>query len=136
MRVKGRSKKEVLAELRRAREEDVKYEDGRVLCSMCTTPHPIAKIAHRMFLSSNLGDSGLFPGSRRLEEEAVRTLGALLNCRDVSGFIVSGGTEANLLAMLAARHLSKIANPEVVIPESAHFSFDKICNLLRLNVIL
>ena len=135
MRVKGRGKKEVLAELRRIHEEDVKYEDGRILCSMCTTPRPLAKIAHRMFLSSNLGDSGLFPGSRRLEKKAVQTLGALLNCRDASGFIVSGGTEANLLAMLAARDLSKIANPEVVIPESAHFSFDKICNLLRLNVI-
>ena len=135
MRVNGRSKKEVLAELRRIREEDVKYEDGRVLCSMCTTPHPIAKIAHRMFLSSNLGDPGLFPGSSRLEKEAVRNLGTLLNCQDATGFIVSGGTEANLLAMLAARDTSKIAKPEVIIPESAHFSFNKICNLLNLKPI-
>jgi tyrosine decarboxylase/aspartate 1-decarboxylase len=135
MHVKGRSKKEVLAELRRIHEEDEKYEDGRVLCSMCTTPHPIAKDAHLMFLSSNLGDPGLFPGSRRLEKEAVRSLGTLLNCQDALGFIVSGGTEANLLAMLAARDTSRIAKPEVVIPESAHFSFNKICNLLSLKVI-
>ena len=135
MRVKGRSKKEVLAELRRIHEEDAKYEDGRVLCSMCTTPHPIAKVAHRMFLSSNLGDPGLFPGSRRLEKESVRSLGTLLNCQDALGFIVSGGTEANLLAILAARDTSKIAKPEVVVPESAHFSFNKICNLLSLKVI-
>ena len=135
MRGKGRSKKEVMAELRKIHEEDVKYEDGRVLCSMCTAPHPIAKLAHRMFLSSNLGDPGLFPGSRRLEKEAVRNLGMLLNCQDAFGFVVSGGTEANLLAMLAARDMSKIAKPEVVIPESAHFSFNKICNLLNLKLI-
>src|SRR4030067_1101270 len=135
MRVKGRSKKEVLAELRRIHEEDVKYEDGRVLCSMCTAPHPIAKIAHRLFLSSNLGDPGLFPGSGRLEKEAVQNLGTLLNCQDAFGFIVSGGTEANLLAMWAARDKSKIAKPEVVIPESTHFSFNKICNLLKLKII-
>ena len=135
MRIKGRSRKEVLAELRRIHEEDVKYFDGRVLCSMCTTPHPIAKIAHRMFLSSNLGDPGLFPGSRRLEKEAVRNLGALLHCQDAFGFIVSGGTEANLLAMLATREISKIDKPEVIIPESAHFSFNKICNLLNLKII-
>ena len=135
MRVKGRSKKEILVELRRIHEEDVKYEDGRVLCSMCTNPRQIAKIAHRMFLSSNLGDPSLFPGSSRLEKEAVRNLGTLLNCQDATGFIVSGGTEANLLAMLAARDTAKVAKPEVVIPESAHFSFEKICNLLSLKLI-
>jgi tyrosine decarboxylase/aspartate 1-decarboxylase len=134
-RVKGRSKKEILAELLRIHDEDVKYGDGRVLCSMCTTPHPIAKIAHRLFLSSNLGDPGLFAGSRRLEKEAVRNLGTLLNCKDAFGFIVSGGTEANLLAMWVARNTSRIAKPEIVVPESAHFSFNKICNLLSLKLV-
>jgi tyrosine decarboxylase/aspartate 1-decarboxylase len=131
MQTKGRSKKAVLLELRKIREQDLKYENGRILCSMCTVPHPVAKTAHQLFLSSNLGDAGLFRGSLRLEKEVIGKLAALLNCKNSVGFIVSGGTEANLLALLAARNMTNVSNPEVIIPESAHFSFNKICNLLR-----
>jgi tyrosine decarboxylase/aspartate 1-decarboxylase len=102
---------------------------------MCTAPHPAARRAHQLFLDSNLGDPGLFPGSFRLEKEVVRKLAALLNGKNSVGFIVSGGTEANLLALLAARNTANVSNPEVVIPESAHFSFNKICDLLRIKPI-
>jgi tyrosine decarboxylase / aspartate 1-decarboxylase len=102
---------------------------------MGTSPKPIAKIAYRMFLASNLGDPGLFQGSRRLEREAVHKLAVLLNGRNSVGFIVSGGTEANLLALWAARNGENVSKPEVVLPESAHFSFDKICNLLKVKPI-
>ena len=135
MRTKGRSKKTVLLELRKIREQDLKYESGRILCSMCTDPHPAAKIAHQLFLSSNLGDAGLFQGSLRLEKEVIGKLAALLNGKNSVGFIVSGGTEANLLALLAARNMANVSNPEVIIPESAHFSFNKICDLLRIKPV-
>jgi len=135
MQTKGRNRKAVLSELRKIREQDLKYKDGRILCSMCTEPHPTAKIAHKLFLSSNLGDSGLFPGSLLLEKEVIGKLAALLNCKTSVGFIVSGGTEANLLALLAARNRANISNPEVILPQSAHFSFSKICNLLRIKTV-
>jgi tyrosine decarboxylase/aspartate 1-decarboxylase len=135
MRTKGRSRKAVLSELRKIHEQDLKYENGRILCSMCTTPHSAAKIAHQLFLSSNLGDSGLFPGSLQLEKEVVGKLAALLNGKNSVGFIVSGGTEANLLALLAARNMANVSKPEIIIPESAHFSFGKICSLLRLKTV-
>jgi tyrosine decarboxylase/aspartate 1-decarboxylase len=135
MEAKGRSRREVLSELRRILQEDSKYENGTVTSSMCTKPQPIAKVAHQMLLASNLGDAGLFQGSHRLEQEAVRKLADLLNGRGSVGFIVSGGTEANLLALWAARNSANVSKPEVVVPESAHFSFDKICNLLRLKAV-
>jgi tyrosine decarboxylase/aspartate 1-decarboxylase len=135
MQTKGRSKKAVLSELRKIHEQDLKYENGRILCSMCTTPHPAAKIAHQLFLNSNLGDPGLFRGSLRLEKEVIGKLAALLNGKNSVGFIVSGGTEANLLALLAARNMTNVSNPEVVLPASAHFSFNKICNLLRIKPV-
>jgi tyrosine decarboxylase/aspartate 1-decarboxylase len=102
---------------------------------MCTAPHHVAKTAHSLFSSSNLGDPGLFPGSLRLEREVIQKLAALLNGKGSVGFLVSGGTEANLLALLAARNMAEISNPEVVLPESAHFSFTKICNLLKLKPV-
>jgi tyrosine decarboxylase/aspartate 1-decarboxylase len=135
MQTKGRNQKAVLSELRKIREQDSKYEDGGILCSMCTEPHPAAKKAHQLFLSSNLGDAGLFSGSLRLEKEVIGKLAALLNSENSVGFIVSGGTEANLLALLAARNMANVSNPEVILPQSAHFSFNKICNLLRIKPV-
>jgi tyrosine decarboxylase/aspartate 1-decarboxylase len=116
-------------------EEDAKYETGKILNSMCTGPQEIAKTAQGMFSASNLGDPGLFQGTQRLEREAVRKLADLLNGTNSVGFIVSGGTEANLLALWAARNQANVSNPEVVLPESAHFSFDKICNILKVKPV-
>ena len=84
---------------------------------------------------SNLGDPGLFPGSTQLEKEVIDQLALLLHGKGCRGFIVSGGTEANLLALLAARNMANAAKPEVVLPKSAHFSFTKICSLLNLKPV-
>jgi tyrosine decarboxylase/aspartate 1-decarboxylase len=135
MRPEGRDWKSVLAELRKIRDEDARYEDGSILNSMCTEPHPMAKRAHKMFLKSNLGDTGLFRGTQHLEKEVVHSLAELLHSSSNVGFIVSGGTEANLLALLAARNKVKREKPEVVLAESAHFSFTKICNMIGIKPV-
>lgn len=135
MREKGLSRKAVLAELKKIRDQDQQYSDGKILCSMCTNPHPIAEKAHQMFFGSNLGDMGLFSGTAQLEKEVVNQLSSLLNGKNAVGFIVSGGTEANLLALYAARNMAHVKEPEVVLPESAHFSFFKICNMLNLKPV-
>ena len=135
MQKKKRSRKAVISELRKIRAHDLQYQDGRILCSMCTEPHPAAKKAHKLFFSSNLGDAGLFPGSMQLEKEVIAQLSVLMHGENRVGFIVSGGTEANLLALLAARNMATVSNPEVVLPKSAHFSFSKICNLLRIKPV-
>jgi tyrosine decarboxylase / aspartate 1-decarboxylase len=102
---------------------------------MCTQPHPIAQKAYKMFLASNLGDPGLFPGTAQLEKDVINDLTTLLHGKNCRGFVVSGGTEANLLALLSARNLTQKEQPEVILPDSAHFSFTKICNLLKLKPI-
>jgi tyrosine decarboxylase / aspartate 1-decarboxylase len=135
LKPKGLSRKTVLAELKKIQNLDQHYVDGRILCSMCTTPHPIAKEAYQMFFESNLGDSGLFPGSMQIEKEVVHELAILLQDENAVGSMVSGGTEANLMALLAARNMTKVNQPEVVLPKSVHFSFTKICNLLRLKPV-
>jgi tyrosine decarboxylase / aspartate 1-decarboxylase len=132
---KGLSRKAVLAELKKIRELDQQYSNGKILCSMCTNPHPIAEKAHSMFFGSNLGDSGLFGGTAQLEKEVVSQLSSLLHGENAVGFIVSGGTEANLMALYAARNMAHAKEPEVVLPQSAHFSFTKICNMLNLKPV-
>jgi tyrosine decarboxylase / aspartate 1-decarboxylase len=136
VRAKGLTKAQVKAKLDQTHAKDLRYKDGKILCSMCTTPNPAAKQARGKFWESNLGDSGLFAGSAQLEREAVASLNELLHGPASStGFIVSGGTEANLLALYAARNATNVMAPEVVVPESAHFSFDKICDILKLKLV-
>jgi tyrosine decarboxylase / aspartate 1-decarboxylase len=135
LQLKGLGKKTVLAELKKIHSLDQQYANGRILCSMCTTPHPIAKKAYQMFFESNLGDSGLFSGSTQIEKEVIHELATLLHYENAAGFVVSGGTEANLIALLAARNSTKVNQPEVILPISTHFSFTKICNLLKLNPV-
>jgi tyrosine decarboxylase / aspartate 1-decarboxylase len=135
LQLHGSSKQKVLEELKKIEALDQSYEDGKILCSMCTKPHPIAKKAYNMFFKSNIGDPGLFEGSMRLEKEVIDQLASLLHGSNCRGFVVSGGTEANLLALLAARNMSQKAQPEVVLPESSHFSFNKICSMLKLKPI-
>jgi tyrosine decarboxylase / aspartate 1-decarboxylase len=132
---KGSSRQNVLDELKKIKAQNQRYEDGRILCSMCTKPHPVAVKTYEMFLESNLGDPGLFSGSLQLEKEVIAQLATLLHGGGSAGFLVSGGTEANLMALLAARNRANISQPEVVLPESAHFSFTKICSMLNIKPI-
>ena len=125
----------MFSELKRIRGLDQRYGDGKILGSMCTKPHPLAEKAYRMFFGSNLGDSGIFPGSAQLEREVIAQLETLLHGKNGVGFIVSGGTEANLMALLAARNMAIVSAPEVVLAESAHFSFTKICNMLNVKPV-
>ncbi|WP_456473744.1 tyrosine decarboxylase MfnA [Candidatus Pyrohabitans sp.] len=129
------SEAEVRRLLRQARRRDLTYTSGRILSSMCTSPLPIAERAFCEFLETNLGDPGLFRGTRSLEKEAVRAMGSLLGNPGAKGFIVSGGTEANITALWAAREIAGVAQPEVVVPETAHFSFEKAARMLGLRLV-
>jgi tyrosine decarboxylase/aspartate 1-decarboxylase len=131
---RGRPLDEVRARLREARGRDTPFGSGRILGSMCTAPHPVAEEAFRLFLESNLGDPHLCPGARSLEEAALASLGSLLWApRGSRGTFVTGGSEANVTAVLLA--LRKRGGREVVLPESAHFSFDKACSWLGLRQV-
>lgn len=125
----------VLKELGAKLQRDLTYSSGKILGSMCTKPHSLAKQVYLQYLEKNLGDPGLFSASAELEREVIRMLGSLLSNPNASGRIVSGGTEANILALWAARNLAKKESGEVIVPVSAHCSFDKASDLLNLKLI-
>ena len=132
MRDKALPADEVIAILERTRERDYRYD--RFFSTMCSRPHPIAVRAHDMFLETNLGDPGLFPGVAGLEEEVVHMLGDLLGCSQAQGYISTGGTESNIQAIRAAKNQAGKREGNIIVPASAHFSFDKIGDLLSLEV--
>ena len=136
---KPMDKQEILKELNELQKLDYKYCDGRILGSMCTEAHPFAKEVYCKFLDSNLGDPGLFRGTKHIEEEVVKSIGKLLSLDEAYGNIVTGGTEANLMAIRAARNHARkykgIKNGEIIIPASAHFSFKKAADMLNLKIV-
>jgi len=132
MEEKGLPRDEVLRLLEELKKEDSTYSSGRILSSMCTAPHPLAREVFCSFIESNLGDPGLFGGTRRIEELAVKEIGELLGSPRARGFIVSGGTEANLLALWAAREMG---GEEIIVPRTAHFSFQKAARILNLQLV-
>jgi len=132
MNRKGLCEKEVLSLLTKARQKDTSYD--MVLSSMCTNPHPIAVKAHMQFISSNMGDFGLFQGTKELEEEVIKMIGSMLGDGNACGYLTTGGTESNIQALRTARNIKKKKHPNMVLPASAHFSFDKIADILGIEI--
>ncbi|MDG6222953.1 MAG: tyrosine decarboxylase MfnA [Candidatus Bathyarchaeota archaeon] len=132
---KGLPKDAVLQKLETKLQRDLTYSCGKILGSMCTQPSSFAKQVYLQYLETNLGDPGLFPATAELEKEVIGMLGRMLSNDNASGNIVSGGTEANILAMWAARNLANKKRNEVIVPVSAHYSFDKAADLLNLKLI-
>lgn len=136
---KPKSKEEIFEELEQYQKKDMKYSDGRILGSMCTEAEPIAKEVFYKFINSNLGDPGLFPGTKAIEDKAIKMIGSLVSIDNPYGHIVTGGTEANLMAMRAARNYARryknITEPEMIVPKSAHFSFKKAADMFGMKVV-
>ena len=132
MRERGCSEEELFSFLSLKKGEDLGYR--RVLSSMCTTPHPIAARVHAQFLESNLGDPGLFPGTTSLEELLVQRLADLMHLPSAGGYATSGGTESNIQALRIAKKHRKASSPNIVVPASGHFSFEKACDILSLEM--
>jgi tyrosine decarboxylase/aspartate 1-decarboxylase len=109
-------------------------EFSRVLSSMCTEPHPAARETAERFLATNPGDPGTYEAVAELEERAVDLLGEVVGLDDPAGYVASGGTEANIQAVRIARNRAETDAPNVVAPESAHFSFRKAAEVLQVEL--
>ena len=130
----NKKRDEILKELDKFKERDLSFSSGHILGSMCTQPHPIAKEAYIKFLETNLGDPELFPGTKEIESRLVEFISDLLHApKTAVGQIVSGGTEGNITAIWIAKQLT--GKNEIILPESAHFSFTKMASLMDIKLI-
>jgi len=132
--INSKKRDEILKELDKFKNKDFSFESGRILGSMCTQPYPIAKEAYFKFLETNLGDPELFPGTKEIEFKLITFISDLLHApKTGTGLIVSGGTEGNITAMWIAKQLT--GKKEVILPDSAHFSFQKIASLMDIKIV-
>jgi tyrosine decarboxylase/aspartate 1-decarboxylase len=133
MEEKGTSFEKAMEELEEAHGQDFLFEDGRVLGSMCTKPLNGSVDVHSRFIESNLGNPGLYPGTRKLEEKIVSMVSGLLHGDGIHGQVQAGGTESNIVAAWIARNVS--GKNEVIYCENAHFSMQKACDVLRMKPV-
>ena len=133
----------LLEELRKLKQDDVKWREGRTFSLVYHLNDDHQKLvadAYREFLSENYLNPFAFKSVQGLERKVVSMSADLLNGDDnVVGTFTSGGTESILLSMYAYRewarsHKKQVKNPEVVVPSSIHPAFDKAAHLFGLTL--
>ncbi len=130
---KGRSRKEILGELRGFGKKDPDYKKSRTwsLVYYLGEAHTrFLQQAYNYYFSANGLNPTVFQSLKRLESEVVRITANLHHGdREVAGVMTSGGTESCLLAVKTYRDMGrdqkKIKRPEMVIPVTAHVAWEK-----------
>ncbi len=136
MKEKGVPKEQILHELDSRLAKDLTYESGRIFGSMCTIPNEFARQVFMQYMEKNLGDPGLFPGTAEIEKEVIKEMATLFHCPNADGSLVTGGSEANIIAArIAKKTKPDIKNPEFIVPVTAHASLDKSSDLLGLKLV-
>ncbi|MEM3487896.1 MAG: aspartate aminotransferase family protein [Conexivisphaerales archaeon] len=142
---KGRPKEEIFAELEQLKAKDMDWKAGRVWAYVYNPGDEVREVveqAYLMFLTENALDPTVFPSLLKLEVEVVRMLADLLRGdENVVGNVTSGGTESILLAVKAARDKARaerpeIADPEMVLPVTAHAAFHKAAHYFRIKPVV
>ncbi|HID24907.1 MAG TPA: tyrosine decarboxylase MfnA [Thermoplasmata archaeon] len=129
----SKSEEAILKELDDFRKKDISFSSGRILGSMCTRPLSVAEKAYIKFLETNLGDPKHFLGAQEIEKKLLGMIQDFLHAPpEADGEIVSGGTESNLVALLIGTRLT--GKKEILVPEHAHFSFNKIASIMNLKL--
>jgi glutamate/tyrosine decarboxylase-like PLP-dependent enzyme len=136
---------EINAELARARQGDLRWNDPHNLRASYFAGDDVVRVAREAF-ASYFGANALYgavayPSLRRLEAEVVEILLRLFQAPDgASGSITTGGTESIFMAVKTARdwareHRPSAVEPALVLPRTAHAAFDKAASLLGLRVV-
>ncbi|MFJ4678571.1 pyridoxal phosphate-dependent decarboxylase family protein [Kitasatospora sp. NPDC088783] len=137
----GRPAEELLAELRALTAADLPTRGGRTTAYTYDAGRPevraAAEGAYLAMLEVNGLDPTAFPSTVALERQVVGAVAARLGGDGrTPGIFTSGGTESILLAVKAARDARpEVAEPEIVVPATAHAAFFKAGTYLRVKVV-
>jgi len=141
---KGIVRNELLKIMEEARKKDANWQNGKIwsLVSHASDEHTeLLKEAYTMFFSENALSPMAFPSLQKFESEVVSmTIDLLGGNRKACGSMTSGGTESILLAVKTYRdwardNFPKIKEPEMILPSSAHPSFEKAAKYFDVKLI-
>ncbi len=141
----GRSKDEIMAQLKSYKADDLPYHSGRVMAYVYDPGKEVldtAREGYMMYLCESGLDFTAFPSVMRIEREVTRMIINLLRGdEEVVGNMTSGGTESILLAMKSARDWARanrpgITTPEMILPLTAHPAFHKACAYFNIKPVV
>ncbi|GAH62985.1 unnamed protein product, partial [marine sediment metagenome] len=130
----GIPRDELLKIMGEARKGDANWQNGRMwsLVNRASDEHTeLLKEVFNMFFSENALSPFAFPSLKKFESEVISmTIDLLGGNRRACGSMTSGGTESILLAVKTYRDWARdkfpeIKEPEMILPSSAHPSFEK-----------
>ena len=132
----------VLKELDALRANDIRWREGRHQGAVYYAGDEVMQLAQSAYLKffvENPVMTSYFPSMARLESDLLSITADLLHLPAAHGSVTSGGSESNILAVIAARaHFWRTAGaasrPKIVLPYSAHPSFRKAAQYLGADV--
>lgn len=141
----GKGERELFEALERFREDDMPWRSGRTWAYVYD-PGPEAEAviqrAFGLYLTENGLDPTVFPSAMKLENDVIGIAARLLHGdEEVVGSFTSGGTESIFCAVKAARDRAReqrpeLTAPEILLPETAHASFQKAAHYLGLTPVV
>ena len=121
-----------------AKSRDYSWKRGRMAVFFYYLDEALERVQQEAYATfwteNNLGQRA-FPSLAKLEGEVVAmALGLMHAPEGAGGTFTSGGSESIFLAMLSAREKAGAAKPNIVIPGTAHLTFDRACWYLGMEV--
>lgn len=140
---KGMSAEDVLNTLKSFKSNDVKWHAGQLfglIYEAGPEVEEIVKEAHSLFLIENGLNPMAFPSLVKMETEVVSIVISLSGGNEETvGNLTTGGTESIFMALKAARDWARqtypqIAEPEMVVPVTAHPAWNKAAHYLGIKI--
>jgi glutamate/tyrosine decarboxylase-like PLP-dependent enzyme len=141
---KTSTKDQIISELKQMRTKDIRWQDGKCFCLVFhggDDVYEVMKEAYSMYISENALNPTAFPSLKKMENEVVSMVKALLgDDKESCGVMTSGGTESILMAVKCAREWArdkkpKIKEPEIIAPISVHPAFNKACHYFGIKLV-
>jgi glutamate/tyrosine decarboxylase-like PLP-dependent enzyme len=140
---RGRPADELVATIRSQRGDDADWRHGRTFSLVYNASDPDLERLHEAvaqeYLHENYLNPFAFPSLLAMEREVVAMGADLLGGEPRAGKLTSGGTESLFLAVQVARDHARrergIAEPTIVVPETAHPAFAKACHYLDVREV-
>src|SRR3972149_9851323 len=139
---KGKTREQLRAGLREAISHDADWRGGKIWSLVYFAGEDVAEVLKdaytTAFFTNGLGP-GAFKSLKKFEAEVIAMTADLLGCPGAAGNMTSGGTGSILMAVKTARDWARaekgIAEPEMVLPVSAHPAFDKAAPYLGVTPV-
>jgi glutamate/tyrosine decarboxylase-like PLP-dependent enzyme len=131
---------DLMAQLSENLSADANWRAGRIFSLVYFAGDDVARVIRDAYgaaiYTNGLGPSA-FRSLKKMESEVIGMTAGLVGLPEAVGNMTSGGTESILMALKTARDWARaekgIAEPEVILPVTAHPAFDKACQYLGMK---